>query len=190
MKEDTRTQLLDAAQRLVQTRGHNGFSFRDLSDEVGIRTASIHYHFPTKTDLAVALVQRYREGIGAAMADIAVQKTSLADRLEAAARLYQDTLQNEDRICVCAAMAGEFLSLPREVQAELTKLIADSEGWIARFLAEGRSRGEISKDNDPAALGRLWYAALQGALLMARASEAKLLQDVATTLKNLTLKRA
>ena len=190
IKTDTRTQLLDAAQRLVQTRGHNGFSFRDLSQEVGIRTASIHYHFPTKTDLAVALVRRYRESIGEAMADIAVQKDSLGERLSATVRLYTDTLRNESRICVCAALAGEYLSLPKAVQIELRGLIVDGERWIARFLTEGRARGEIPNDSDPQALARLWYAALQGALLVSRAGSPEILPDAADALKKLTLTSA
>ena len=187
MKSDIKAQLLDAAQRLVQTCGHNGFSFRDLSREVGIRTASIHYHFPTKTDLAVALVRRYRESLGAAMADIAVKKTSLAERLESTAKLYIDTLNNESRACVCAALAGEYLSLPRKVQIELGKLISDSEAWMVRFLVEGRSRAEIAKDSDPVSLARLWYAALQGALLVARTGRAEILDDVTKALSRLTL---
>jgi TetR/AcrR family transcriptional repressor of nem operon len=190
VKTDTRTQLLDAAQRLVQTRGHNGFSFRDLSQEVGIRTASIHYHFPTKTDLAMALVRRYRETIGEAMADIAVQRDSLGERLDATVRLYTDTLRNASRICVCAALAGEYQSLPRAVQIELGKLITDGERWIARFLTEGRARGEIPNDSDPQALARLWYAALQGALLVSRAGSPEILRDAAAALKKLTLTSA
>ncbi len=189
MVKDTKTQLLDAAQRLVQTRGHNGFSFRHLSQEVGIRTASIHYYFPTKTDLTVALVRRYRDAIGEALADIAVRKDSLPERLDAIIRLYTDTLANESRICVCAALAGEYLSLPRPVQVELGNLISDSEKWISRFLTEGRVRGEIAKDNDPFSLARLWYAALQGALLVSRAGNAEVLRDAAAALKKLTLNR-
>jgi TetR/AcrR family transcriptional repressor of nem operon len=187
---EIKTRLLDAAQRLVQTRGHNGFSFRDLSQEVGIRTASIHYHFPTKTDLAVALVRRYRETIGEAMADIAVQRNSLGERLDATVRLYTDTLNNDSRICVCAALAGEYLSLPRAVQSELKKLIADGERWISRFLTEGRAREEIPKESDPRALARLWYAALQGALLVSRAGNPEILRDAAAALKKLTLSNA
>ena len=187
MQQDIKTQLLDVAQRLVQTRGHNGFSFRDLSQEVGIRTASIHYHFPTKTDLGVALARRYREAIGEAMADIAVRKNSLAERLDATIRLYTDTLNNGSRICVCGALAGEYLSLPRPVQVELGRLISESERWIARFLTEGRARGEIASHCDPSSLARLWYAALQGALLLSRAGSSEILQDAATALKKLTL---
>jgi TetR/AcrR family transcriptional regulator, transcriptional repressor for nem operon len=187
LKSDVRTQLLDTAQRLVQTRGHNGFSFRDLSRHVGIRTASVHYHFPTKADLAVALVRRYREGVGEAMADIAVQRESLAERLDATVRLYTGTLSNQGRVCVCAALAGEYLSLSRPVQAELRKLITDGERWIDRFLTEGRVRGEIPADSDPQALARLWYAALQGALLVSRAAGPEILNDAAAALKKMTL---
>jgi len=187
MSDDIKTQLLDAAQRLVQTRGHNGYSYRDLAEEVGIRTASIHYHFPTKTDLAVALVRRYREMVADAMAKIAVEKNSLTDRLEGVAAVYCHCLKSDGRICVASALAGEYASLPPEVRQELGRLMADSQGWIARFLTEGRMRGEIPATADPLALARLWYAALQGALVIARATEAIGLAEVAASLKQLTL---
>jgi hypothetical protein len=72
------------------------------------------------------------------------------------------------------------------VQNELRRLISDSEKWIARFLAEGRSRGEI-KRGEPSSLARLWYAALQGALLVARTGTSDTLREVATVLRQLTL---
>ena len=47
--------ILDAAQALAQVRGYNGFSHADVSAELAITKASIHYHFPGKADLAEAL---------------------------------------------------------------------------------------------------------------------------------------
>jgi hypothetical protein len=73
---------------------------------------------------------------------------------------------------------------------ELGKLITDGERWIARFLTEGRARGEIPNDSDPQALARLWYAALQGALLVSRAGSPEILRDAAAALKKLTLTSA
>ncbi|MDF2795086.1 MAG: transcriptional regulator, TetR family [Pseudomonas orientalis] len=52
---------MTAARKMVQTRGYNGLSFRELAKEVGIKSASIHYHFPTKGDLGAALAKRYTE---------------------------------------------------------------------------------------------------------------------------------
>ena len=37
---------LNLAETLVRTRGYNGFSYRDLAEQIGIKTASIHYRFP------------------------------------------------------------------------------------------------------------------------------------------------
>ena len=187
MSDDIKTRLLDAAQLLVQTHGHNGYSYRDLATQVGIRTASIHYHFPAKTDLAVALVRRYYEFVSTAMKKIEGEHTSLAKRLEGVAAIYSGCLSANHRICVASALAAEYSSLPREVQEELNRLITDSQGWIAHFFEEGKKRGEILPARDPAALARLWYAALQGALVVARATDTTVLADVTNILEQLTI---
>ena len=59
---DRKTEILDAAADLVQSRSFSAFSYQDLSDILGIRKASIHHHFRTKDDLGVALAEHYREG--------------------------------------------------------------------------------------------------------------------------------
>jgi TetR/AcrR family transcriptional repressor of nem operon len=83
-------QLLDAAQELAQTRGYNAFSYRDLAERVGIRSASIHHHFPSKADLGRALVARYRDRfsdglrrIGAGQGDAPAQLAAYVDLLRA-----------------------------------------------------------------------------------------------------------
>jgi AcrR family transcriptional regulator len=61
IKRDTREEILNCAEELLQCRGFNGFSYQHIAVQLGIRNAAIHYHFPVKDDLGVALVQRYRE---------------------------------------------------------------------------------------------------------------------------------
>ena len=60
---DNRSKILNAAQHMLQTRGFNAFSYRDLAAEVNIKSSSVHYHFPTKEDLAVALLEKYSNAI-------------------------------------------------------------------------------------------------------------------------------
>ncbi|MGR7122804.1 TetR/AcrR family transcriptional regulator, partial [Klebsiella aerogenes] len=50
--------LLDLADTLIQENGYQGFSYADLASKLGIRKASIHYHFPAKTDLGIAYCER------------------------------------------------------------------------------------------------------------------------------------
>ena len=58
MKPDTAEQILDTMQDLIQVRGFNAVSYQDIADRIGIRKASIHYHFPTKFALGAAVIER------------------------------------------------------------------------------------------------------------------------------------
>ena len=60
----TANRILDVAERLVQLRGYNAFSYADVAKAVGIRKASLHYHFATKGDLGLALVEDLAAHLG------------------------------------------------------------------------------------------------------------------------------
>ena len=51
-----REEIIQLADTLIRQKGYNAFSFYEISDKVGIKTASIHYHFPAKSDLGIAVV--------------------------------------------------------------------------------------------------------------------------------------
>jgi AcrR family transcriptional regulator len=59
-KTDMREAVMTAAKATVQSHGYNALSFRELAKEVGIKSASVHYHFPTKGDLGAALARHVR----------------------------------------------------------------------------------------------------------------------------------
>lgn len=63
---DTRTQLLDAAERLFAERGFRGTSVRAITDLAGANLAAVGYHFGSKADLLAAVVRRVIEPILAA----------------------------------------------------------------------------------------------------------------------------
>src|SRR6195256_5391430 len=56
---DTAQRLMDLAEAHIRDAGYGGFSFRDLAAEIGIKSASVHHHFPTKAILAAAVARRY-----------------------------------------------------------------------------------------------------------------------------------
>ena len=83
-----RDEILDAAQHLLQTKGCHGFSLRDLGEEVGLRSASLHHHFPAKADLITAVVRRYRDRLNARIAAIEAETDSLMARLVRVSSLF------------------------------------------------------------------------------------------------------
>ena len=58
-KYDIHQQILNVAETLIQTKGYNAFSYKDISELVGVKTSSIHYYFPAKEDLGKEVVKQH-----------------------------------------------------------------------------------------------------------------------------------
>lgn len=188
---DMPTQLLDAAQELAQTRGYNAFSYRDLADRVGIKTASIHYHFPTKGDLGAAMLERYRQRFLGALAALDEQFPKPADagrKLEKYVNLFHGTLKAGNRMCLGGMLAVEYATLPPEVQREVRKFFDESEAWLEKALGDGRKAGVLNFDGPPIAAARSMLASLEGAMMSARTfgDDSRLSGAARWLLKNLT----
>ncbi len=94
---DTATRILDVAERLVQTSGFNGFSYADISAELGITKASLHHHFATKAELGRALIERYSEAFSAALKVVDQRGGDAAAKLERYVKLYQEVFRKDRR---------------------------------------------------------------------------------------------
>lgn len=164
----TRTAVLDVAQELVQTRGYNAFSFRDLADRVRIKSASVHYHFPTKSELCRTLIVRQREELAAVFAGIDAAGLPAAGRLASYVAVFRETLAAGNRMCLCGMLASDSATLEADVVAELRAAIVDHETWLARVLAEGRGAGALRFEGEELVEARSLVAALEGAMLLAR----------------------
>ena len=165
------TQILDAAQGMIQTRGYNGFSYADVSAEVGLRKASIHYHYPSKTDLCLALVSRYREDAGRKRAWIDGYAEGADHKLVLYAHIKRDMLRDGGRLCLCGALALDLLTLPETVHLEVRAYFAESEAWLAGVLSEGRAAGVLHFEGSVETQAQAFQSALAGAMLMARAHQ-------------------
>jgi TetR/AcrR family transcriptional repressor of nem operon len=164
----TAEQILDTAERLVQTQGFNGFSYADIAGEVGITKASLHYHFATKAELGRSLIARYHETFFAALADIEVASADARQRLKRYVQLYANVLK-ENRMCLCGMLAAEFLTLPKPMKGAVKRFFDANEAWLAKILEQGRKHQELDFDASPAELAHMLIGSLEGAMLVARA---------------------
>ena len=108
----TPQRILDVAERLVQRRGFNGFSYANVASELSVTNASLHYHFPSKAELGEALIARYTERFMAELQEIEDRVPDAPGRLAAYADLYADVLRGEG-MCLCGILAAESRRFPR-----------------------------------------------------------------------------
>ena len=179
----TAGRILDIAERLVQTRGYNGFSYADISSELRIRNASVHYHFPSKTDLGRRLVARYRENFMAALARLDGEHPDAGKRLRAYTALWTKVLRDRDRMCLCGMMAAELATLPKTVRAEIRGFFDENEAWLVRVLREGQNAGVLRLAGSPEVEARLVTTGLEGGMLVARSyGEVRRFEEIADRL--------
>jgi len=184
-RSGTAEQILDLAEKLIQTRGYCAFSYRDIADALGITKASIHYHFSSKTDLGIAVVDRYVERFRAAFLAVAADQSqpSMA-MLDFYIEPYIGYAGTPDHVCLCGALAGEILALPPELRARVDRFFRAHQRWLAGILKRGAARGEFTLAASASKMARLIFGALQGALLVKRTTgDAAQLRDVVTVLK-------
>jgi AcrR family transcriptional regulator len=105
-------EILDSAERQARRRGYNGFSFRDLAADVGIKSASVHYHFPTKAELGAAVAQRYTERFMAHLGDPADPEVAPDALLERYVAAFRRALVRDRQMCLCGLLGAEVESLP------------------------------------------------------------------------------
>lgn len=166
MENNTAQQILDVAQTMLRSRGYNAFSYADISEQVGIRKASIHYHFPSKDDLVKQLVRRYRENVVSACDRIARSNASFHQQLFEFVALYREGL-GDGQICLCSMLTADFAVLSATVREELWLYFQATEGWLSALLQRGYALNPILADAEAKGLISLF----QGAQLIVRMQE-------------------
>ena len=163
--------ILDAAERFFQTVGYNGFSIRDLGADVGITSASLHHHFPTKEDLGTATLERYRERLNKVMAEYEAESDDWVRRRHQIIGWFKRAC-TEGRICLLSAFSSDLHTLPPRAQEAVRLLHSNLLGWLTRFVLAAQRQGQESDEQpaDDIAAGLL--AQIQGGILMSRTAPA------------------
>jgi len=163
----TTTRILDVAERLMQTRGFNGFSYADIAEELSITTPALHYHFAGKAELGEALISRYATTFAIALEQIDATVTDAPAKLEAYADLYLEVLRDQ-RMCLCGILAAEYETLPKLMTENVIRFFDDNEQWLAHVLEQGQQNETLQFTGTTLEAARMIVGTLEGAMLLAR----------------------
>jgi TetR/AcrR family transcriptional regulator, transcriptional repressor for nem operon len=164
---NTRTAVLDIAERLVQQRGFNGFSYADVAAELGVTTAALHYHFSSKSELGEALIERYAARFSSALDDISERRVTVSAKLRAYSDLYLGVLRDH-RMCLCGMLAAEYHTLPAPMRDTVVRFFDDNHAWLTSLLEEGRVDGSLRYTGAAQATAQMIVGTLEGAMLVTR----------------------
>ncbi|MDF1670704.1 MAG: helix-turn-helix domain containing protein [Roseovarius sp.] len=177
---DTRTALLSLAERMMRQRGYDAVSFGDLANDIGIKTASVHYHFAKKTDLAVELLQAYATKLSRLRANISANAANGGAAIKSLVALYRAALDDGQQLCLSVSLSAGRDSLDEPARDVLNEILDDTLDWLAATFERAKSDGSMlgvtsAQDEAVACL-----ALLEGAQLLARAAGALGPYDAAT----------
>ena len=167
--KETRVEILDLAENFLRDRGFNAFSYADISAALKIKNAAVHYHFPGKADLGVAVIQRARERFAGWAGDRRALSCTPSEKLEAFFRRYLRFLKDGQQVCLGGALQTDFKTLPGMMQIETKKFASDILAWLEQVLVEGQEKRVFSFPGKAKDQAILILSSLQGALQMTRA---------------------
>lgn len=176
--ENSKRTILNLAESMLQDKGFNGFSYAHIASELGVKNAAIHYHFPTKEDLSIAVVRRYRERFKLWINNSRVKALPSEGKLDWFFSIYTEMRADKGKVCLVGSMEAEFNSIPEGLQGEIQSLHKEMLTWLQSTLSEGREAGVFAFKGEPADKAALIMSTLQGGLQMARALGTKKFRDV------------
>jgi len=158
---DKRTQIVEIATQLAAIKGFNAFSHRELAEHIGIKSSSVHYHFPKKEDIGIAMMDLY-------LSEVALYLTHIKDeasikKLQKFCQLFVNTAKSEQRICLAGMLSSDYSTLGETLQSRVKKFFTFVEHWIAeQVLALGKNQTQADE------FAKVLMATLEGTLLSAR----------------------
>jgi TetR/AcrR family transcriptional regulator, transcriptional repressor for nem operon len=140
---DTREEILRIGKQLIQEYGYNAFSYADISCQLEIKNAAVHYHFPAKEDLLLALVDTYIDQYRQMAAQLQAVPLTARQKLEKFIERYS-MLVDCNCICIIGSVASDYNTLPESVKEKMMQLVEMVLGMVEKTLQEGKRSGEFS----------------------------------------------
>ncbi len=164
----TPTRILDAAERIVQVRGFNAFSYGDVAVELGITTAALHYHYPRKAELGQALITRYTSRFAARLKALDDASGSAQAKLDGYVGIYAQVLA-QGKMCLCGILAAEYLTLSESMQTAVREFFEHNEIWLGQVLEQGKADGSMRFTGEVGDIAKMIISGLEGAMLVSMA---------------------
>lgn len=143
---------------MIRAGGYNGFSFREIAGAVGIKSASVHHHFPTKEALALEVARQYNDSFFSALGEPAPAGSDARTQLNLYCEVFRNAFRSSGRACLCGVLSNEAEQLPESVRTLVVEFVAANVSWLEQALEQTTVNGNARERAE------LVYCALEGAM--------------------------
>jgi AcrR family transcriptional regulator len=160
---DTKTTIVNLAEVLILTKGYHAFSYKDISMPLNIKNAAVHYHFPSKADLGLEIIERTLK-----LFHRNTEKWNVLipiEKLKAFIGIYESS-QKRNLVCFMGALGPSFDHLPEVMQQALTTASKEILDWLKGVLAEGQSTGHFHFEETPTEKANMIVSSLLSSLIL------------------------
>ena len=169
-RSNTRSKILNRAEDLFRQRSYSGFSYNDIAKPLGIKNAAVHYHFPSKGDLGVAIIQRYRRILARVTRKTPATGEQARQQLEALFEFESSLATRDRRVCPLAVMATDYVNITPAMQSQGQQLVDEMLAWLTQVLTVGRRDNMFRFEGEAADKAAVILAAFVGARQVSRVS--------------------
>ncbi|MEN7547659.1 TetR/AcrR family transcriptional regulator [Rapidithrix thailandica] len=177
----TREKILELGEFFIQTKGYNAFSYNDISKELGVKNAAIHYYFPTKASLGISILKNNILRFEEMTRNMEILKHNESQKLESFIKIYVKS-NREHKICLIGSLGSDYITLDGSVQKELTKMTDLIASWLSEVLETGREKGLFQFKGTAHSRALLLLSNLMGALQLAWITNKNTFKTIHTTI--------
>ena len=178
---NTKEKIIQIADIYIRQKGCNAFSFSDISKHMGIKNASVHYHFPSKSDLIIAIIQKHLKQLE--KFELKVKNHPPLNKIKMFLTVYS-VAKSEGKISILGSLTNDYLTFELAIQNELKKLTDYTLSWLTQTLEEGKVKGVFNYTIDDRNKALMIITNILGAEQLSRLTYNQDFQQIKETIIN------
>lgn len=180
----TREKIIELGENLIRTKGYNAFSYQDISTELGIKNAAVHYYFPTKENLGTSIVKTNLQRFEEMVDNMHSRGFDEMQQLETFVKIYIKS-HREQKLCIIGSLGPDFNTLNDTTKNELIRMTEIILKWLTDILIVGREKNIFVFNENPQNKAIVIFSGLVASLQLSRIIDKMDYKSVCQTIINL-----